>query len=744
MTGSWQAQELIPLARIRSLKTPEEWEAAGKDPQFLVRGKWPEGWTEVSWSAAADYPLRLRLYLDRGRGFNDLQSIDLGVVSSGERKAYSTVIPLGVELKGVRLDPGETAGKFVLSGLRLRGISRFGMIRRALGLFFREEGVSSRSLGLLAREVRDSLERQGARGIWLWSKRRICPPDSYELWIKYTSLSEEDKAAIKSRIESLNYKPTFSVVVPVYNVAEKWLRRCIESVLAQLYPYWELCIADDKSTDPAVRRVLEEYRRKDSRIKVIYREKNGHISAASNSALELAGGEFIALLDNDDELTPDALYENALLLNKCPDADMIYSDEDKISEDGERNSPFFKPDWSPDTFLSQMYTCHLGVYRTELVRQIGGFRLGLEGSQDYDLVLRLTEKTGKIYHIPKVLYHWRTIPQSTAGNSESKSYAYTAGEKGIQEALDRRGEQGRVTALSGFPGQYLVSYPVRGEPLISIIIPTRDKPELLARCLNSVFDKTRYRRFEVVVADNGSAEQKTKELLAFWQEKEPERFRVIPMDIPFNYARINNAAAASAKGELILLLNNDMEVISSGWLEEMAGQAQRPGIGAVGAVLYYPDDSIQHAGVTLGLCGVAGHGHKGFYRNQPGYFGRLLIDANYAAVTGACLMVRKEVYTAVGGLDEALQVDFNDVDFCLKLIKKGLYNVVVPQAQLYHFESQSRGQGHTGEELERLQREVSLMRERWGEMLTNDPFYNPNLSLEREDFSVAVPPRQPA
>ncbi len=321
------------------------------------------------------------------------------------------------------------------------------------------------------------------------------PKNVYELWVRENRLTDADRKRILEHIDSLSYRPTFSLIVPVYNTDERWLRRCLDSVLAQLYPDWELCIADDASTDPTVRKVLEEYKARDARIRVVFRQENGHISASSNSALEMATGEFVALLDHDDELAENALYENAVLLNEHPDADMIYSDEDKITEEGKRHSPFFKPDWSPDTFLSQMYTCHLGVYRTELVRRIGGFRVGFEGSQDYDLVLRLTDKTEKIYHIPKVLYHWRTIHGSTALAHESKNYAYKAGLKAIKEALDRRNEGGWVENVVNYPGQYLVHYPVVGRPLISIVIPTKDHPQALDQCLKSIFTKTSYNSF---------------------------------------------------------------------------------------------------------------------------------------------------------------------------------------------------------------------------------------------------------
>jgi len=564
------------------------------------------------------------------------------------------------------------------------------------------------------------------------------PYPFYEEWIAIHRLSPADLERISAEINDMAYKPVFSVIVPVYNTEERWLRRCLDSVLAQLYPHWELCIADDNSTEPHVRSVLNEYLAKDSRVRVVFRQDNGHISISSNSALALAGGKFVALLDHDDELSIDALYENALLLNAHPEADMIYSDEDKITEENLRHMPFFKPDWSPDTFLSQMYSGHLGVYRTELIRKIGGFRIGFEGSQDYDLVLRVTEKTSHIYHIPKILYHWRTAQGSTARASDSKNYAYSAARKAIQEALERRGEGGWVEFVPHQPGQYRVHYPVEGKPLISIIIPTRDNACHLETCLASIFEKTTYENFEVVILDNGSSKAETKILFDRWQSKKRDRVRIIRLDIPFNYSHLNNEGVSQARGELVCLLNDDTAVITPGWLEELAGQAQRESIGAASAFLLYPNATIQHAGVLLGVGGPANHSHRHWSAAWVGYFGRLLITANYAAVTGACLMVQKARYQEVGGLDEALAVAYNDVDFCLRLLKKGYRNVVLSHVRLFHDESRSRGSDTVPGQQSRYSREAKILMERWGDLIENDPYYSPHLTRNGEDFSLAT------
>ncbi|MHB1167306.1 MAG: glycosyltransferase family 2 protein, partial [Carboxydocellales bacterium] len=354
-------------------------------------------------------------------------------------------------------------------------------------------------------------------------------------------------------------------------------------------------------------------------------------------------------------------------------------------------------------------------------------------------VLRFTETTKNIYHIPKILYHWRTIPQSTASNSDSKGYAHLAGLRALQEALLRRGESGWVENASNSPNRYRVHYHLEGNPLISILIPTRNMAHLLRPCLESIYSKSIYLNYEVIVIDNGSDEQDTLNLFTEYASKEPNRFRVEKLDIPFDFSKLNNTAVRNAKGKLILLLNNDIEVITPNWLEQMASFAMRPTIGAVGAMLLYPDETIQHAGVVMGIGGVAGHSHKYFNKDEQGYFDRLILVSNYAAVTGACLMVKKELYEKIGGLDENMQVAFNDVDFCLKLLKKDLYNVVLPTALLYHHESKSRGYEDTPDKKKRFQGEVHRMQECWGDIIANDPFYNPNLTREREDFSLRSP-----
>jgi len=546
----------------------------------------------------------------------------------------------------------------------------------------------------------------------------------------------------KKSLASLSYKPLISVIVPVYNTPEPFLRACLESVFNQYYPYWELCIADDASTEPYVRSVLEEFRQQaPDKIKIIYRDTNGHISEASNSALSLATGEFVAFLDHDDELAPEALLEVAKLLNEHPEADMIYSDEDKISPSGEYTNPYFKPDWSPELFLGQMYTCHLGVYRRKIVEAIGGFRRGVEGAQDWDFVLRFTERTSKIFHIPKILYHWRMHPHSTAASSIAKNYATEAGKRVVEEALRRRGEKAYIEVIA--PGRHLVHYLLKGSPLISIVIPTKDLADDLERCLQSIYQKTDYPNYEIVIVDNGSTEEETFLLFEKWSRILKNRFYVERLDIPFNFSRLVNFGVSKSRGEFLLLLNNDTELIGpTNWLSEMGGYVFRKEIACAGAVLLYPDDTIQHAGIILGITpalaspGVAGHAFKHLPKDHPGYFDRLRVVSNYAGVTGACLMVRRELWELVNGFDEELEVAFNDVDFCLKLLELGYRHVVLPHVRLYHHESKTRGYEDTPEKLARFRREIEIMRHRWAEILDNDPFYNPNLPRHREDFGL--------
>lgn len=555
----------------------------------------------------------------------------------------------------------------------------------------------------------------------------------YEEWIKKNENDEPE--GILKEIENFKYQPKISIVMPVYNVEKIWLEKCINSVKEQYYQNWELCIADDCSTKPHVKPMLEDYCKNDGRIKVVFRTENGHICEATNSALSIATGEFIGLLDNDDELAPFALYEVVKLLNENPEFNLIYSDEDKIDKFGKRSEAVFKSDWSPDMLMGTNYICHFGVYRKTIVDEIGGFRKGYEGAQDYDLVLRFTEKTDKIGHVPRVLYHWRMLETSTAVNQDSKNYAFEAGKKALEDALKRRNIEGTVEHGQGL-GLYDVRYKIIKTELVSIIIPTRDGYDDLKKCVDSIVELTTYPNYEIIIADNGTTDERVLSLFEEYKKKLKNCFQVVRIDIPFNFSKINNIAAKEAKGKYLLFLNNDTKVLTKDWIAKMVSFAQFDRIGAVGAKLCYADNTIQHAGVILGMGGAAGHGHLDFPRDDFGYFGRLAINCNYSAVTAACMIVKKSDFEAVQGFNEELSIAFNDVDFCLRLMEYGKNNVWLHDVILYHYESKSRGMENTIEKQQRFNEEADYMYRQWKKYILNDPHYNPNLVRNNGNYSL--------
>lgn len=549
---------------------------------------------------------------------------------------------------------------------------------------------------------------------------------SYEIPELTTTIQEE--------IAAFDQQPLISLVMPVYNVDPKWLEKALKSVEAQWYENWELCIADDKSTNESTIAYIESI--SNPKIKVTRLQENLNISGASNAALQSAQGEYIMLMDNDDEITPDALYEVVKCINDT-NADFIYSDEDFISPEGEYINPHFKPDFSPDLLLSHNYITHLSCFKRTLLDEVGHFNPAYDGAQDYELFLRLTEKASTIQHIPKVLYHWRMLESSTSLNSEAKPEALERGKQLLEETLRRRGIDGSVE-YGNMHHYFRVRYTIKNNPLVSIVIPFKDKPELLEMCINSILEKSTYTNYEIIGISNNSEEESTFTCMTELESKDP-RVKFYEYNVPFNYAQINNHAVDTyAKGEHILLLNNDIEIISPDWIEAMLEHSQRAEIGCVGAKLYYPDDTVQHAGIIIGLGGYAGHSHKHYPRENPGYFNRLNVIQNVSAVTAACLMIEKRIYHEVDGMDEVnFKVAYNDVDFCLRVMEAGYYNLFTPYAQMYHHESVSRGYETTPEKIARFQTEKEALYARHNTILDNgDPYYNPNLNHDKEDFSL--------
>jgi len=559
----------------------------------------------------------------------------------------------------------------------------------------------------------------------------------YQRWIERGDANETSLKALATAVAELPAKPLISVVMPVYNTPENLLREAVDSVVGQIYPHWELCIADDASTEPHVRPMLEDYAARDARIRVVFRERNGHISEATNSAFAQATGEWIALLDHDDLLRSDSLAEIALGVESHPQAQLVYSDEDKLGEDGLRYEPYFKPDYSRELFRSQNYFNHLTVHRADNIRAIGGWRNGFEGSQDYDLNLRVLERIAPetVLHIPKVLYHWRAAKGSVASGAGEKNYAFGAGMRALQEHVDRLKLSAKILEAPDTPFYRLKLDVPSPAPLVSLIIPAKDKVKLTRGCIGSILEKTTYPNYEIVLIDNGSVEPET---LAYNAKiAQNPKVRVINYQKPFNYSAINNFAVGQAKGALVGLVNNDIEVMAPDWLGEMVAWAMVPDVGCVGAKLYYADETIQHAGCVLGVGGVADHPWRGRGRHDPCYFGQASIIRNCAAVTAACLVVRKAVFDEVGGLDEVeLKVAFNDIDFCMRVSQAGYANVFTPYAELYHLESQSRGYEDNPEKIARFNREIRNMRRKWGSALDKDPFYSPNLSRKGPPYAI--------
>ena len=548
--------------------------------------------------------------------------------------------------------------------------------------------------------------------------RQIYPPGHYDTWILKNEPTKMEIERQKQISKEFSYTPKISIIVPVYNTDGKILAEMMESVIKQTYDNWELCIADDASTMPHVREVLKSYMGKDSRIKVVFRKTNGHISASSNSALELATGEFVSLMDHDDMIPPNALYEFIRVLNQNPDIDMVYSDEDKIDMDKRRYEPFFKPDWSPDYLESAMYTAHLAIYRKTIVDKNGGFRTECDGAQDYDFVLRFTEQTQKIAHIDKILYHWRAVPGSTAASMDQKNYVVEAGIRALEGRLNRTGRHGTVK-MSKYAGCFDMAIKLPDNPLVSIVIPTAGKTirlnnnqvNLIVNCVNSIKNISTYRNYEIIIVDNGNLSDSTLKDL-----KNANCKLVTFADGVFNISKKINLGTGVASGKYLILLNDDIHVITPEWIERLLEQMVKPGVGVVGAKLLYSNNITQHMGVAH-CKGLPDHVRKRFSRDDPGYFFSSVAVRNYLGVTGACMLTSASLFKEVGGFTEEYKINYSDIDYCLKLRESGFRTVWTPHAELYHFESMCR-------EAIVAKDEIQLYLERWGHITRGDPFYN--------------------
>lgn len=567
----------------------------------------------------------------------------------------------------------------------------------------------------------------------------------YQQWLRsYSLIDSALRARLAAHVDPLPAHPLISVIMPSYNIDPKFLHAAIDSVRQQIYPFWELCISDDASTLDGVRTLLERCAAEDERIRVTFRASNGHISVNSNSALDLARGDYVALMDADDLLPEDALFWVAHEIALNPEVDLIFSDEDKIDETGRRFDPYFKTAWNPALMLAQNAFCHLGVYRRSLVEQVGRFREGYEGAQDHDLVLRCADATApdRIRHIPRILYHWRAVPQSTAADLGAKPYAPQAGKRSIEDHLRRRGIKGHLEAAAGsfYQAVYEVPDPL---PRVSIIMPTTLRNRVTARCLRSVLTKTSYGNFELVLIANEGDLAAASAVRKFAPLLRDARVRTLGYEAPtFNFSWVNNFGAEKTTGELLCFLNDDIEIINADWLGPLVARVSLDGVAAAGPMLYYPSTLIQHAGVLLGVDGVADHAFRNEERGQTGYFARAALEQDYTALTAACLLVRRDAFAAVGGFDVALPTAFNDVDLCIRLRRAGMRIVWTPAAQMVHHESLTFGPHNSPGRAGQFDRDVDTMRGRWREILDDDPNYNPNLSLDpKRQFQLTAPPR---
>lgn len=720
------------------------WESTGDEPQFglsLPDGGLPAGWYAIAISVTAEDEAALSpiLYPDYGSGISERNRIPLGAWPGGLRNERQ-IVKFDQPVQFLRFDPTATPGLFRLDSIELQSISRLGAVFQMLAaLAGRGHGWRS----TLGRGLTEMREGAAAFIAWLYSSYRFegvqTGHDDYGRWLRLYERTND--AAVNAERAAAEDGPLISILIPIRSGSGRWLRRCIDSVRNQSYTNWELFLVHEASAERRGRNVLDVYARRDSRIRIISSARGSEPCAGLDSALEIAGGTRIALMRAGDELHRMALAQVALAVQAQPRLQLVYCDEDEIDSHSQRFDPYFKPDWNYDLLLSQNYFGPFVIYSAQLLRSVGTSGRKDTADQDHDRILRCIERIDpakEIHHIPRVLYHRRVPAGATTVPQRIRNAGLQDGSRPILDHLRRTGRAATVTSTA--LGYYRIQYALPARlPKVTIVIPTRDKHELLRRCVSSILARTQYPNYELVVMDNQSVERET---LRYLEEVQVEaRIRVIPHDAPFNYSAINNKASQLSDGELLAFINNDTEIITSDWLEEMVSHAMRPEVGAVGAMLYYPDGKIQHAGVVLGSHGVGRHAYGGKPRGYRGQGARALLTQSYPAVTAACLVVRRQVFEEVAGFDERLQVAFNDIDFCLRLREAGYTNVWTPYAELYHHESATRGHVDDAEGTQRLIGEADLMMARWKHVILNDPAYNPNLSLSAEPYSLAFPPR---
>lgn len=723
------------------------WTSTGDDPQFSCEFPLIDlhtGWYMISLDIECSNVFdTAKFYVNIGDGFLEDESIKIPYQS---RKVCKRIVRFDRKALGIRFDPLSSTGQFTIRELTMSPITFKFAEKRMLTKLMRwnpanHEDTVAGTRQLLqhqadnsGQDYQDLLERK-------YSALFANPLRSYNYskWIEQVEVPETPSLNNVVSIDSGPRRPKMSVIMPTYNSDVALLNAAIESVVSQSYSNWQLCISDDGSDSAETRSAIQAWVDKDDRITAVFGQESSGIANNTNSALQLASGDFCIFLDHDDLLATHALYEVAKAVMDNPALKLVYSDEDKIDSTGARVDPHFKPDWNPDLLLSQNYICHLVALSRDVMQQIGGCRSGFEGAQDHDLLLRVMEvvTANEVRHIQKILYHWRMAEGSTSATASAKSYTTDSGVAAISDHLLRTESNATVEA-GKYPNTYRVRWGLPSNPpMVSIIIPTRDRLDILSQCIGSVLQRTNYPDYEIIIVDNESSEPATLEY--FEQLKVRCNVRIYQYTGEFNYSAINNFAVEKAQGSVITLMNNDIEVIENEWLYEMVTHALRPEIGCVGAKLLYKNNMVQHAGVILGIGGVAGHGHKYFDAESAGYFSRLHLTQNMSAVTAACLTVEKRLYEEVQGLNEKdLKVAFNDVDFCLRVGSLGLRNVWTPYALLYHHESVSRGHENTQEKQHRFKQEALYMQQRWGEILESDPAYNRNLTLAREDFSLAA------